>query len=98
MAILLEGEKKKMNWMPIGIVAALLAIVFASTYYLFFTPEPFIEVIAPAAIKEKTQISSINLTQNISDLQKEKTLTNLREKVPSPTTGTLGRSNPFLVF
>jgi len=83
--------------MAILITASILGIAAFSTFYLFFAPAPFIEVIIPPPIKEKSEISD-TIKLDISDLQKSTTLNSLRTRVAAPEKGTLGRANPFLTF
>lgn len=96
MAIILEAEKKGINWAMIGGVAAILLAIFLAVYYLFFTPAPLIEVVFKSEVKEISR----KVTLNGADISKllEAASKSFVNRIPPPTKGTLGRPNPFLVF
>lgn len=51
MAIILEEEKKKINWFAIGVILAILAVLATAVYYLFIVNPGSVEVIVPAGLK-----------------------------------------------
>ncbi len=61
MAIVIEEQKKKINWFALAVVILLVAVVALSAYYLFFAPTPLVEKVAPARLQSIQELSSIKL-------------------------------------
>lgn len=59
MAILMEDEKKPINW--IGIISGLVIVagVFFGGYYLFFKSPDSIEVVIPGKLQDLNNLSQI---------------------------------------
>ncbi len=95
MAIVFEQPKKKINW--IGIMTGVFSTVFvlALVYYLFFAPVPKIETVLPDALKKTNQISDLQFTDP-SPILSSPVFKSLKSYVGPPSSGTLGRPNPFL--
>lgn len=99
MAILVGEEERKTNWGLIIGLAAVFVVLGASTYYLFFSPTPFIETIVPPNIQKVSQISEIRIdAESIRSVTDDRVARLLRQYVPPPTTASFGRSNPFATF
>lgn len=58
MAILVEEEKKPVNWITILTLAVVIVGLFGGGYYLFFKQPEKIEVVLPGTFKEISTISS----------------------------------------
>lgn len=62
MAIIVEQEKRNINWFALAVVLAIVVIFGATLYYLFFTPAPLIERVAPSGnLQAIKTVSNINL-------------------------------------
>ena len=93
MAILIEEEKKKINWFALLSIIVVAGILFATVYYLFFINPESIEVIVPHRLKVLEQVEQIKF--NPAEILDNPILRNLTQKVapiiPEPTFN----SNPF---
>ncbi len=68
MAIVLEEEKKRINWFVVGIVLVILAVSAAAVYYLFVVNPASVEVIVPAGLKNLKETVQIKFDpQEISE-------------------------------
>ena len=93
MAIVVEQEKKNVNWITVLSVVIFLAIIFAGGYYLFFKKPELIDVVAPVELERIQAIS--NVTFNPRDVLDSPTFQALRDfsgSLPAPRTG---KANPF---
>ena len=94
MAILIEEEKRKINWFALVIVVLIVIAIVGATYYLFFAPTPLIEKVVPSSVQSLQVLSNIKLQPeliiNNPKFQVLKTYINPME------TGTVGKDNPFL--
>jgi len=94
MAIIIEEEKRKINWFALVIVVLIIATIVGATYYLFFAPTPLIEKVVPSSIQ------SLQILSNIK-LQPELIINNpkfevLKTYINPVEIGATGKSNPFL--
>lgn len=96
MAIIIEEAKKPINWFPIIFGIILIAVIGGLIYYLFLAPTPGIEIIAPATLKEASQILAAPL--DIPSVRDHRVFKTLLPYVPSLTVSNLGRENPFSPF
>ncbi len=95
MAIVFEQPKKSINWFGIFIGVFSVVFVVFLAYYLFFAPAPKIETVLPDILKKANQISNLQFTDPSPVVSSGKYKA-LHAYVGSPSTGTLGRTNPFL--
>ncbi|MEK7634383.1 MAG: hypothetical protein AAB396_00640 [Patescibacteria group bacterium] len=51
MAILMEEEKRKIDWFILAIIVAIVVILSSAIYYIFFINPSTIEVIIPSRLK-----------------------------------------------
>lgn len=58
MAILIEEEKRPVNWVGIATGLLVAAGLFGGVYYFFFTQPEKIDVLLPGSIKDISVISS----------------------------------------
>lgn len=62
MAIVIEQEKRRVNWFGIGLAFILVAGGVTLIYFLFFAPTPLIEKVAPPQdLQTIKAISEVNL-------------------------------------
>ncbi len=61
MAIIIEQEKRKINWFAFILIILLVAIIGAVIYYLFFAATPFVERVIPSRLQSLNELSSIKL-------------------------------------
>ncbi|MFA6365322.1 MAG: hypothetical protein WCW78_02890 [Candidatus Paceibacterota bacterium] len=95
MAIVLEEEKKKTNWM--GIISAIIfiAIIFFGGYYLFFTkPELLADIGAPQRLQDLSQLTKLSKfdPKTVIDSPNFKMLRDYSSALTLPQAG---RDNPF---
>lgn len=95
MAILVEEKNQTGGRLKMLLVAAAAALV-AGTYYLFFAPTPFIEVIVPTELESISKISETGL--NPSSLFNSPVYQSLRQYTGEVEIGEVGRANPFQPF
>lgn len=99
MAIAIKQQGSGINWFWIISIILFFIILLVGTYYLFFSPTPFIETIIPNEIKKTSQISEINIDSNqIRSVTEHPVTKKLRQYVSPPDFGFFGRQNPFLTF
>ena len=96
MAILLEEENGKKGTFKFFVIALVLIILGAATYYLFFAPAPLIEVIIPSGLQSVSRISETGL--NAPAVFNSPVYQSLREYATEPVIGEIGRTNPFEGF
>ena len=93
MAIVVEQEKKKANWITILSVTVFLAVIFFGGYYLFFKQPELIDVVAPAELERLRVISSVRFDpREVVDSPTFQGLRDFAGAVPAPRTG---KANPF---
>lgn len=95
MAIVFE-EKQKFNWKALAAVSAAIIAVGAAVYFLFFTPVPAIEIIAPPAVRSSSELS--NITLDAVSVTNSQQFRALRRYIGQPSIGQVGRDNPFIKF
>jgi len=61
MAIIIEEEKRKINWFALFTIVLIVIIFGVAIYYLFFASTPLIEKVAPASLESIKQLSTIKL-------------------------------------
>lgn len=93
MPILIEEEKRSIPWFAITMTLVVIGGLSAGTYYLFFAPTPGIDVVLPAALTSATKISAIEIDP--STVINSKAFRSLRVYSGLPSTGDLGKNNPF---
>lgn len=93
MAIVVEQEKKKVNWITALSVVVFLIVVFFGGYYLFFKQPELIDVVVPAELERLRIISSVRFDpREVVDSPVFKGLRDFSGTVPAPRTG---KANPF---
>lgn len=96
MAILVEGNGQKGGRFKLLIIIVGAAALVAGTYYLFFAPTPFIEVIVPTELESISKISEGGL--NVTAVFNSPVYQSLRQYAAEVEVGDLGRPNPFSPF
>ncbi len=96
MAIIVEQEKKPVNWFNIAIVTVFVVVLFLLMYFIFFKKPELVEVVVPAKLQNLSQISQAQLdpTPVVNELNQYFS-NNTSQSVSIPTPG---RSNPFQPF
>lgn len=61
MAIIIEEEKKEINWYALVVVVVIVAIIGIAAYFLFFVKPELAEVVIPSHLKELPEIVKIKL-------------------------------------
>jgi hypothetical protein len=93
MAIIVKEKEKKLDWFPLGVGLFVLIVLGAAVYFLFLSPAPFIEKLAPISGPETADTFSglIDPTSVINNTS----FSLLHLYVPNPDPGQIGRDNPF---
>lgn len=97
MAIIVEAEKKPINWLGLLSAVVVVAVLFVGSYYLFFKKPELIELVIPQNYENIKQLSGLNLDSSA-------VLDSVFFKLPPKQYGTdlglsvPGRSNPFEPF
>lgn len=94
MALIIEQNKRRVNWFGIFVFIFLLGVIFGGGYFLFFGPTPVIEILAPVQLDSADKISRVTL--DAGKIIEDPVLKTFREYGTAPGVGNLGRSNPFL--
>lgn len=93
MAILMEEEKRKINWFTLAIVFAIVVILGSAIYYIFFISPSTIEIIVPSRLKLLQETEQLKFDPN--EVLNNDALKNLKSQiipvVPEPALNT----NPF---
>ena len=94
MAIIIEEEKRKINWFALAVIILIIATIITATYYLFFAPTPLIERVAPARLQSLQELSHIRW-------QPEAIINNpnfqiLKQYVNPIEIGPVGNTDPFV--
>ena len=61
MAIIIEEQKRKINWFALALILSLVIIIGAAIYYLFFASPPLVEKVAPPRLQSIQELSLIKL-------------------------------------
>ncbi len=96
MAIIVQQEKKPVNWFNITIIAVFIVVLFLLMYFIFFKKPELVEVVVPAKLQNLSKISQAQLdpTPVVNELnQYFSNNTNQQISIPTP-----GRTNPFQPF
>ncbi len=94
MAIILEEEKKKTNWIAIISVLVIIAMIFSVGYYIFFkNPSVIGQTTVPDNLQALNQLSQANFDPNqVFGSKQFQSLQNFTTPLALPPAG---RSNPF---
>lgn len=93
MAIAIEEEKKQINWFALAMFTAIVVILGAAIYYLFFINPAFIEVVLTDSLKTLKEITKIEF--NISEIANSPVLKNLKPYVDQVIPEPAYNPNPF---
>jgi hypothetical protein len=93
MAIVVEQETKKVNWMTVISVVVFLAVMFFGAYYLFFKQPELIDVVAPAELERLSALSSVRFDPR--DVVDSPVFQGLRDFSGTVTPPRTGKANPF---
>ncbi len=96
MAIVVEDEKKQLNWVAILSTLFIIIVVFVGSYFLFFTKPELIEVVIPGELKSLGDISAINF--DAKGVVESSIFKLLRRGEDAPTPPSAGKNNPFKPF
>jgi hypothetical protein len=93
MAILIEEEKKKINWFALLGILIVVGILASTVYYLFFINPSSIEIIIPHRLKTLEQVDQIKF--NPAEILDNPVLKSLAPKVAPIIPEPAFNSNPF---
>lgn len=96
MAIVIEEQKPPKNWGTVIAISAVIILIFAGVYFLFFKKPILIEMVAPASLEKTKKLSQLKFDP--AGIQNNEVFKSLRQYTTLPTAGELGRNNPFLPF
>lgn len=94
MALIIEQNRRRVNWFGIFVFLFFLIVIFGGGYFLFFGPTPAIEILSPIQLDSAERIAEVKL--DAETIMENSVLKNFREYGTAPGVGSLGRSNPFL--
>ncbi len=94
MAIIIEQEKRKINWFALSVIILIIAVIVGGTYYLFFTSTPFVERVAPPRLQSLEELSNIRLQPEA--IINDPKFQILKQYINPIETGQTGKTNPFL--
>jgi hypothetical protein len=96
MAISIEQEKKKVNWLNIVLAIIIVGAIFIGGYFLFFKKPELIEVVVPGKFQDLSKLSAVEFNpQELLNSPKFKILRQFQVKTEPAKPG---RSNPFQPF
>lgn len=96
MAILIEQDRKGFNWFGFLVFIFLLSVIVGGSYYLFFSPTPGIEFVAPTRLKTSSSIAQLNFDP--SEVINHPHLKKLRKYGSPQSLGSVGRPNPLITY
>ncbi|MBI4034268.1 MAG: hypothetical protein HY378_01830 [Candidatus Brennerbacteria bacterium] len=96
MAIVVEEEKKRINWVAILTAIVIVGVLFSGAYVLFFKKPELIEIVAPGGLEGVSEISKLSF--NPEGVLNSPTFRLLRQYGTATVTSTPGRVNPFRPF
>lgn len=96
MAIQIEEEPKKVNWLGVITGVVIVAVLFVGAYLLFFKKPELIEVVAPGRVEDLSQLSRVQF--NPEELLSSPEFRLLRQFGVEAAPPSAGRSNPFQPF
>lgn len=96
MAIVLQEEKRKINWVSFATIFIIIVVLFAGGYYLFFEKPELIEIVAPVQLDNINELSRISFDpESVVNSPTFKLLRQFESDIVPPVPG---RSNPFRAF
>lgn len=96
MPVIIEEEKKPINWTTVIVTAVILIVLFVGGYYLFFQKPELIEVVAPRELQTITNISQVQFDP--TGVVNSATFKLLRQYGTPVVPPAAGRDNPFEPF
>lgn len=93
MAVIIDEEKKPVNWLTLGVAAVIVIIVFAGGYYLFFKKPQLIETVAPKELDRLNSLSQVSFDP--SGVLNSSGFKALRQYTTPSAPPAAGRDNPF---
>ncbi|MEK7636058.1 MAG: hypothetical protein AAB405_03140 [Patescibacteria group bacterium] len=94
MAIVIEEEKREINWYALIVAVVVIAIIGTAVYFLFFVKPELAEVVVPSRLKELSEIVKIKL--NPADVFENPFVKNNLNKYVEPIISEGAyNSNPF---
>lgn len=94
MAIVIEEEKREINWYALIIAVVIIAVIGATVYFLFFIKPELAEVVVPNRLKELPEIVKIKLNQ-ADVFENSFVKNNLNEYIKPVISEGAYNSNPF---
>lgn len=99
MAILISEQDAKTNWTAFAIVGAIIIVLLALTYYLFFAPTPLIDRIDPPDLTKVSDLSKIDISDTaVQQVTGHPVILLLKPAAGPPPPVVFGRPNPFITF
>ena len=92
----MEQQKKPVDVFAVIVVAFIIAVIAGIVYFLFFAPTPGFDIVVPAPLRVASEISAAEVDP--STVLNSKSFRSLRVYTGLPTSGALGRENPFIPF
>lgn len=94
MAIIIEEEKRKINWFALSVIVLITATIVGAIYYLFFVQPSLIEKVAPPKLQSIKELSKIKLDpETIINNPRFQILKQYGNPIEI---GQVGKSNPFI--
>jgi len=93
MAILVEEQQRRTNWITIVSVIVIVSLLFAVAYYVFFKNPGTVDQIVAPNLATVGQLSKVNVNpQEVIDLPSFRILNDFSAPLVIPSAG---RNNPF---
>ena len=96
MAIIVEQDKKPVNFLGIISTIVIIAVLFIGGYFVFFKKPELIEIVSPNNLGNLDELSKINFDP--SEVLNSQTFKLLRQFAVGVPNLTPGRINPFKPF
>ena len=93
MAIIVEQERKKINWFAVLLIIFLVAVIGGVIYYFFFVAPPLLDKIVPLPLRSLRDLSSAEL--HPETILNSPSFQILRQYVNPIEVGAVGKLNPF---
>lgn len=94
MAIVIQEEKRNINWFALVVFILIIAAIVGAIYYLFFLQPSLIEKLAPPQLQSIKELAKIKL--NPEEIVNNPRYQILKMYVNPIEIGPMGKNNPFI--
>lgn len=94
MAIVIQEEKRQINWFALGVTVLIAGMILWGAYYLFFVKPALLEKAVPLQLQSIKELSGIKLDPEA--IINNPSFQVLKQYVNPVEIGLAGKNNPFV--